>query len=105
MEAQEFEAEVKAYCEELGFEINIQNPAGTYFSAIHKGHTIQAWLSFQLGVVTKEPTMEIKGMTIFLGLQVSSGKIQFKHPRAKEYIANIHEMVQAHNISRGYGGR
>lgn len=90
MNTQDFSKVVKSFCHQNNLEINVRSADGNMIASHSNMYNVAVVFTLsQWG----EAYMEIKGLTTFLSIQVSSGKLQFAHPNWKAYAQKIHQMV------------
>ena len=94
MNNQEFAKVVKTFCHQNNLEVNLRSTDGNLISTHSNMYNVAVVFTLSQWC---EASMEVKGLTTFLGIQVSSGKLQFAHPRWKTYAQKIGQMVEEYD--------
>ena len=94
MKVEDFKRVVKSFCHENNLEVNVRSADGEMVSTTCNMYRVAVvfTLSEWGGAY-----MEIKGLTTFLAIQVTSGFLQFAHPRWKTYAQKIGQMVEEYD--------
>ena len=94
MKVEDFKRVVKSFCHENNLEANIHSADGKMIATYSNMYRVA--VVFILSVLG-EAHMKIEGLTNFLAIQVTSGWIQFAHPRWKTYAQKIGQMVEEYD--------
>ena len=94
MKVDNFNRVVKSFCHENNLVVSVRSADGKMIATncnmyrVSVVFTLSEWGAAH---------MEIKGLTTFLAIQVTSGCLQFAHPRWKTYAQKIGQMVEEYD--------
>ena len=94
MNKEDFNRVVKSFCHENKLEVNVRSADGKMIAT--NCNMYQVAVVFTLSELG-EAYMKIEGLTTFLAIQVTSGWLQFAHPRWKTYAQKIGQMVEEYD--------
>ena len=94
MNKEDFNRVVKSFCHENNLEVSVRSADGKMIATYSNMYRVTVVFTLsELG----EAHMEIKGLTAFLAIQVTSGWLQFAHPRWQTYAQKIGQMVEEYD--------
>ena len=94
MNKEDFNRVVKSFCHENKLEVTIRSADGKMIATNCNMYRVA--VVFTLSKFG-DAHMEIRSITIFLGIKVTSGRLQFAHPRWKTYAQKIGQMVEEYD--------
>ena len=94
MNKEDFNRVVKSFCHENKLEVNVRSADGKMISTNCNMYRVEVVFAL---TATGEARMEIRSITTFLGIMVTSGAMMFAHPRWKTYAQKIGQMVDEYD--------
>ena len=94
MNKEDFNRVVNRFCHENKLEVNVRSADGKMIATncnmyrVSVVFTLSEWGAAH---------MEIRSITTFLGIMVTSGVMMFAHPRWKTYVQKIGQMVDEYD--------
>lgn len=94
MKVEDFNRVVKSFCHVNNLEVTIRSADGKMIATNCNMYRVAVVFALsELG----EAHMKIRSITTFLGIKVTSGRLQFAHPRWQTYAQKIGQMVEEYD--------